>query len=272
MPIQPQTKNPNSEAKTAQSKMKTAQNIVERVAKKQSKPEEKVVPTEQLVTFGLDQEEYAAIITDLREIIRIPDIIPIPGAPPFISGILNLRGQIVVVVDLEKRFKLERTKPQDPNHIIIAEVGESVFGIIVDEVTGVIRVPKASIKPAPSLIASKIQSDYLKGVVVMGEQSTSKEDAVQEKPSPTKAEAKNSSKKSASSKSLDTAKATKAKQTKQEQQQSESRLLLLLDVPKMLSEKELLEFGKSVQDQAGVIAQTHENLEPKPSPSLSAPN
>lgn len=206
---------------TSKPQDKAAVEVIAEVAKKEARPETKIVPTEQIVTFELDKEEYASIITDLREIIKIPEIVPIPGAPEFIRGILNLRGQIVVVVDIEKRFNLKREHPIGPKHIIIAEVGDSVFGIIVDGVTGVMRVPAASIKPPPSLITSKIRADYLKGVVILEEEPTEAEKDVE------KEDKKKSIKKKIEIK---------------------SRLLLLLDIPKMLAEKELLEFGNVVKE------------------------
>jgi purine-binding chemotaxis protein CheW len=203
---------------------KNAEDIISEVAQRTAEKEETVVLTEQFVTFVLDKEEYASLITDLREIIKIPDIVPIPGAPDFIRGILNLRGQIVVVIDLEKRFKLARSHQIEPRHIIIAEVGESVFGIVVDEVTGVLRVPKTSIKPTPELVTSRIHAEYMKGVVVLEETlDTSGESGGQ---------------KSAQ---------TDAAQKDKEDNDSASRLLLVLDVPKMLSEQELLKFGSAIQ-------------------------
>lgn len=208
-----------------------AKEVIAKVAKKEARPETKIVPTKQLVTFELDKEEYASIITDLREIIKIPEITPIPGAPEFIRGILNLRGQIVMVIDLEKRFHLKREYPAEPKHIIITEVEDSVFGITVDEVTGVLRVPDASIKPTAALITSKIHADYLKGVVIL------------EQENPAGKQASNG----ASNKTI------KQRSNKKQEQESEktelaSRLILLLDIPKMLAEKELLEFGNAVKE------------------------
>jgi purine-binding chemotaxis protein CheW len=200
-----------------------ASEVIAEVAKKEVKPETKVVPMEQLVTFELDKEEYASIITDLREIIRIPEITPIPGAPEFIRGILNLRGQIVMVIDLEKRFHLKREHPAEPKHIIIAEVEDSVFGITVDEVTGVLRVPQTTIKTTPQLITSKIHAEYLKGVVILESQEQESNKAIKQKN-------------------------TKTKEQENEKIEAGSRMLLLLDIPKMLAEKELLEFGNVVQE------------------------
>lgn len=178
--------------------------VVAQVVAEGGRKEEKAAETKQMVTFELNKEEYASAIGDLREIIKIREIVPIPGSPTFIAGILNVRGQIVVVIDLEKRFSLKREQAAKPLHIIIAEVENTVFGILVDEVTGVLRVPVASIKPTPGLVTSKIHADYLKGVVVLEEETADK--------------------------------------TKK------SRLLLVLDIPKMLSEKELLQFGNVIQE------------------------
>ncbi|MBI5306330.1 chemotaxis protein CheW [Candidatus Wolfebacteria bacterium] len=166
----------------------------------------------QIVIFELDKEEYAALITDIQEIIKIPEITPIPNAPLFISGILNLRGKIVVVIDLEKRFSLAREQKIKPEHIIIVETGDNIFGIIVDKVSEVLKVPLSTIQPAPSLVSSKIKADYLKGVVAIG--GTTGEIAV------------------------------KAVGIKNNQ---ETRILILLDLKKMLEEKELLQFGETIQ-------------------------
>jgi purine-binding chemotaxis protein CheW len=191
--------------------------VVKNVARKTQASEAVVVPTKQLVTFELDREEYAAVITDLREIIPIPEIVPIPGSPGFIRGIVNLRGKIVVVIDLEKRFSLNRESSVVPKHIVIAEVEDSTFGIVVDAVTGVLHVPVSSIKPTPKLVSAKIHSEYLEGVAVLeGEQQQTE----------TKPEAK-AGKKSES---------------------EAHRLILILDIPKLLSEKELLSFGSSIQE------------------------
>lgn len=196
---------------------KNTKKIIQQVTAQSGRREEKAVETMQMVTFVLDKEEYASAIGDLREIIKIREIVPIPGAPTFIAGILNVRGQIVVVIDIEKRFSLKRENEIEPLHIIIAEVENTVFGILVDEVTGVIRVPVTSIKQTPGLITSRVHADYLKGVIVMESQEQENIKTQEQK-------------------------GEKAKEQKQ------SRLLLVLDIPRMLSEKELLRFGDVVQE------------------------
>jgi len=131
---------------------------------------EEAVKTVQLLVFTLDKEEYATIITDVREITEITKVTEVPNAPTFIGGIINLRGKVVVVVNLEERFRLVREHLEiKPEHIIIIEIGEATFGVIVDEVTEVLRIPEANIKEAPEIISSKIRADYLSGVGLVEE-------------------------------------------------------------------------------------------------------
>lgn len=147
--------------------MATNFNDVLSEASTQRGKEKKVEELMQLVVFELDTEEYAIPIEDLREIIRIPEIAPVPNAPDFIRGILNLRGTIVVVIDLEKRLHLVRDQIVPPSHIIITDVDGSTFGVVVGKVVEVLRVPLGKIQSAPALISSKIHAEYLKGVVVL---------------------------------------------------------------------------------------------------------
>ena len=123
----------------------------------------------QFVVFHLDNEEYATLATDLQEIIDIPEITTMPNTPEFIRGILNLRGDIIVVLDLEKRFKLVRENKIDQKHILVAEVDENPFGVLVDNVSGIIRVTPDQIKASPSLLSSKIDAKYISGVIVLQE-------------------------------------------------------------------------------------------------------
>jgi len=119
----------------------------------------------QLVIFELEDETYAIEIHKVREIIKMVDITPIPRAPSFIRGIINLRGKIVIVTDLKERFNLE--KERLGTHIVIVEADDNTFGVIVDDVSRVLRIPEEEIKEAPSIITEKIHADYIKGVVVL---------------------------------------------------------------------------------------------------------
>jgi purine-binding chemotaxis protein CheW len=127
---------------------------------------EKAGATIQIIIFSLDKEEYALPITEVREIIKTPEITPLPNAPSFISGITNVRGKIVTVIDLEKRFNLKRENKLPSNHIIISDLGDQSYGLIVDAVTEVLTLPKQLIEEAPEPVAEKISADYIQGVAV----------------------------------------------------------------------------------------------------------
>ncbi|MBU1167852.1 chemotaxis protein CheW [Patescibacteria group bacterium] len=130
----------------------------------------------QIIIFSLDNEEFGVKITDVKEIVKKPDITPVPDAPNFVEGIFNLRGQVVVVTSLEKRFDLKTEFKTSFKHVIILESGKNTFGILVDEVERVLRVPKENIRPTPKMITSKIDKDYLKGVLIIKEKSKREED------------------------------------------------------------------------------------------------
>jgi len=120
--------------------------------------------TVQLVVFSLAGEEYGVGILDVREIVRIGKITIIPDSPDFVRGVINIRSKIVGVIDLKKRFTLQREGDQVSKHIVIAETGDGTFGLLVDEVTDVLRLPEEDIKEAPAIITKKIGIDYVKGV------------------------------------------------------------------------------------------------------------
>lgn len=117
----------------------------------------------QLIVFDLADEEYGVRIDDIKEIIRTGDITQIPDSPEFIAGVINVRGNIIPVLDLSEMFFL--AEGEESKHIIVTEQGENTFGLMVDEVTEVLRVGAGEIKPAPKVIKSKVHGDYLKGVV-----------------------------------------------------------------------------------------------------------
>lgn len=194
--------------------MTQTEDIIKEVVQKDSSKDKKIEETIQLVVFELDKEEYGVEIVELQEIIRMPDITPIPNAPAFIKGIFNLRGKIIVVVDLEKRFNLVRENAGAEGNIIIAEVDKNNYGVIVDKVTEIVNVPMSSIQRTPSLVSSKIQIEYLKGVVVMEKHGNRRNDEAVE----------------------------------DVHNKNDSRLIILLDLPKLLQEKELLSLGKAVQE------------------------
>lgn len=156
----------------------------------------------QLIVFNLGDEEYGADINQVREIIRTRAITPIPDSPDFIKGVSNVRGEIPVIIDLKSRFFLPPTKREvEDKHIVITEQEKNIFGLLVDEVTEVLRIPESEIKSAPELV-TRIDREYVNGVITL-----------------------------------------------------ENRLIILLDLSKVLSEQELARLTE--------FAQTHRSVEEK---------
>ena len=118
----------------------------------------------QLVIFQLAGEEFGVEIMQVQEIIRMPEITRIPQSPEYVEGVINLRGKIIVVINLDTRFNLNSKELDDDSRIIIVEVGESVVGMVVDSVSEVLRLATSNVEPAPEIISTKIRADYLKGV------------------------------------------------------------------------------------------------------------
>jgi purine-binding chemotaxis protein CheW len=123
----------------------------------------------QLVIFKISQQEFGVEINQVREIVRLVPITPVPRAPSFIEGVVSLRGQVLAVIDLAKRLNMKASPRSEKTRIIVIETEENTIGMIVDEVTEVLRLPQENIDQAPELIASEIQQKYLKGVGKLGD-------------------------------------------------------------------------------------------------------
>ncbi len=118
----------------------------------------------QLVVFAIGSEEFGVEIMNVQEIIRMTNITKIPQAPPYIRGIINLRGRIIVVVNLNVVMGMESKEQDESTRIIVASIGETVMGFVVDSVSEVIRLPEKNVEPAPAVIASRIGTEYVLGV------------------------------------------------------------------------------------------------------------
>ena len=121
----------------------------------------------QLIVFSLAQEEYALPITKVQEINRLVAITKLPQTPNFMEGIINLRGQIIPVIDLRKRFALAMAEYTDDSRIIIVTIGGQTAGIIVDSVAEVVRLQSDHIEPPPKSFT--IDSQYIEGVGKLGD-------------------------------------------------------------------------------------------------------
>jgi len=120
----------------------------------------------QLVTFLLAGEEYGLPITKVQEINRFLPVTKLPQTPPFMEGIINLRGRIIPVLDLRKRFQLEVTAHDDDTRIIVVEISGQTVGLTVDAVREVVRLGAASVEEPPSSVA--VDSQYISGVGNLG--------------------------------------------------------------------------------------------------------
>ena len=116
-----------------------------------------------LVTFHLAKEEYGVEIASVQEIIRASDITPVPGAPAHVRGVINLRGKIIPVVDLRKRFGLPIIETCETQRIIVVELGVKRLGMLVDSVSQVIRISSAIIDSMPEE-ATTVNGNYIQGV------------------------------------------------------------------------------------------------------------
>lgn len=123
----------------------------------------------QLVTFHLGEELYGVNIMDVKEIVKLQNVRYIPNAPYYVEGIINLRGEIIPIIDLHKRFKIQSSLVQtDENSIdggfIILKIEGSQIGIIIDKVERVVSVKAEDVKEPPQML-SGIGSEYIEGVI-----------------------------------------------------------------------------------------------------------
>ena len=122
----------------------------------------------QLVTFQLGEELYGVNIMDVKEIVRVQGIRPIPNAPTYVEGIFNLRSEIIPIISLHKRFHLRKLITSEEDELlsgfIIVDIDGMKLGIIIDRISRVVTVEKDEIQPPPQMI-SGIGAEYIQGVV-----------------------------------------------------------------------------------------------------------
>lgn len=117
----------------------------------------------QLVVFKLDEEEYGVDILQVKEIIKLLGITRVPKAPWFVEGVINLRGSVIPVIDLRKRFNLSTIGAGDDCRIIVVIVDDLTVGIIVDSVNEVLRLNDINIETPPEMVGD-IDGSYIKGI------------------------------------------------------------------------------------------------------------
>jgi purine-binding chemotaxis protein CheW len=118
----------------------------------------------QLVVFQLCDEHYGVEISKVQEIIRMQHITPVPGSPGYVMGVLNLRGRIVPVLDLRRRFGLPGSVDLSTGRIVVVTFGSQIVGMAVDSVTEVLRFSHEMVEKPSDLVASA-NTEYLKGIL-----------------------------------------------------------------------------------------------------------
>jgi purine-binding chemotaxis protein CheW len=119
--------------------------------------------TIQVVSFKLGSEEYGVDIAQVQEINRMVTVTHVPRAPQFMEGVINLRGQLIPIIDLRTRFGMPRVEHTKNTRIVVTEVGMKRVGMVVDSVSEVLRLPTDQIEPAPEMI-SGVDTEYIRGV------------------------------------------------------------------------------------------------------------
>ena len=117
----------------------------------------------QWVTFQLDRETYGINVMQVQEVLRYTEIAAVPGAPDYVLGIINLRGNVVTVIDTRSRFGLQPAEVSDNSRIVIIEPEKQVIGIMVDSVAEVVYLRASEIDVAPS-VGTEESAKFIQGV------------------------------------------------------------------------------------------------------------
>lgn len=123
----------------------------------------------QLVSFNLAQEEYGVDVLKVREIIRMPTITRVPNTPHYVEGVINLRGKVIPIINMRKRFSLADAEYDKQTRIMVMDVGGELMGFIVDAVSEVIRISSSEIQPSPAVVSSGIDQECIAGVINQAE-------------------------------------------------------------------------------------------------------
>ncbi len=117
----------------------------------------------QLVTFSIGEEEFGVDILKVQEIIRTMEITKVPRAQDFVEGVINLRGKVIPIIDLRRRFGFVSKEHDKHTRIIVIEINNMIVGFVVDSVSEVLRIPAATVEPPPPVVAG-VESEYISGV------------------------------------------------------------------------------------------------------------
>ena len=123
----------------------------------------------QLVSFRLGQEEFGLDILRVQEINRMVNITQVPQSPHYCEGIINLRGKVIPVINLRKKFDMEVLEWNKMTRILVCDVDGKVIGMIVDSVEEVLKIPQSTVEPTPDIV-STVNSEYIEGIAKRDDQ------------------------------------------------------------------------------------------------------
>ncbi len=117
----------------------------------------------QLVSFNIGEEEFGVDILKVQEINRMLEVTRVPNAPEYVDGVINLRGKVIPVIDLRRRFDMPRKEHDKNTRVIVVELAGKIIGFVVDAVQEVLRIPRTVTEPPPSIVAG-VKADYITAV------------------------------------------------------------------------------------------------------------
>jgi purine-binding chemotaxis protein CheW len=126
------------------------------------------IDEEQVIVLDVADESYGMPVQRVREIIRVPPITRVPNGPAFLEGVINLRGQVIPVLDLRKHLGVQATEHTRRSRVVVGELGDYTVGMVVDGVSQVVMVPASNVEPPPSLVSSA-ENGQVRGVARLGD-------------------------------------------------------------------------------------------------------
>ncbi len=118
----------------------------------------------QLVGFRIGKETFGVPIACVHEIVRVPEVTAVPDCPDYVEGVINLRGRIVAVVDLRKRFNEEKIERHTRNRILVADLEGAMVGLMVDAASEVLKLPQDAVEAPPAAVSDDGEANYVTGV------------------------------------------------------------------------------------------------------------
>jgi len=122
----------------------------------------------QILVFCLASEELGLDISCVREVLRPQEIYPLPKTPPFIEGVINLRGHIVALIDLRKRLNARQMEDENKKRIIVCKLNKSIVGLTVNSLREIIALSEEDIRPTPEVVSMQMEADVISGIATVG--------------------------------------------------------------------------------------------------------